>query len=800
MFKYPIGPPGILRCPHCNRKLGLFKKMERCAYSGEVICSKCIVGGRFSDSVFDKIPREYQQKFRFFNLLPFVSFIIAGLWLMQNAFWSNSGWKLDNLNTLLYQLLGMIGFLAAGITLIFVSFRLPPMGSWMFYRWINKPKNLEKVRKAVELKETGNYCPSSAMFRKRVEFFDYLKKSNFKIVFYVALISNSLILPLYFTIRTNMALAGTYLSAIAGINLIVAIVSMIMVAIVSSGYYCSKQASNRVQKRVVEILSGSYIILLPIYLFSQVIALLAQWEVLSDIKPEWGAPAILVATIALVIQPFVAIALNCFLLFKAKPDYDPSHNLMPAERKKVKKQMVKYFFKGFGLILLIGGVLLFLGLALIILIADVTMALCVLSSIYFLFGAVIPLTYFTLKLMKRGNNRFNQPFWTMAKVCVIIVGINLVPVIGTSTWTNWNVDRQFDQVFGPDWESQIPGDLADRMRDVKFSWFDAFYGFDVEVNAMYTIPYCQDSPRYVKLNNGTVLSNGSSKYTGILDTFVFDAYLPQWLDFNDSSMEKLPVIILFHGVGMDFGSGNANVTSQYLANQGYLVCDMMYGFVDWRKANTVSSFTNESGRPRRKGYDFPDTIQHVGNFTKFLKANEDYYHADMNNVFFSGRSFGGWMAAVCAYGYNSTYFGTNFSSNMKVSGCISYYGAHGILSGGSDNFLYSSGGASNIRGSSNPDDPDFNPDWIHYDPLQLVKSSVSGSTFLCPTISFQGTNDYLVIAGWTKMLDKALKANGHDSIAAYYPLGSHGFDAVHFSQYGQSIIYWFERFLALTTT
>ncbi|MBD3185903.1 prolyl oligopeptidase family serine peptidase, partial [Candidatus Bathyarchaeota archaeon] len=394
--------------------------------------------------------------------------------------------------------------------------------------------------------------------------------------------------------------------------------------------------------------------------------------------------------------------------------------------------------------------------------------------------------------------RYNQPYWTLARVSAVVIAINLIPLVGTYTWTNSTLEAQFSDVFGSNWRDTIPDDVASRMRSVRFSWLEAFHGFEVPSNAKFTIPYCEDHPRYVKLHNGTVLANGSSKYTNITDTFVFDAYLPQWLEFNGTSMEKLPVIIFFHGIGMDFGSENVNITSQYLANQGYLVCDMMYGFVDWRKSQDETTFQNRSGRARRNGYDFPDTIHHIGNFTKFLEANADEYHADLDNIYFSGRSFGGWMAAVCAYGYNTTFFGTNFSSGITVRGCLPYYGAHGIPMAGSGNLVFGSDGAVNIRGSSNPDDPDFNAEWIYFDPLQLANSSISGISQLCPTMCIHGTNDYLVVAGWSKMLDSALKENDHDSITAFYPLGSHGFDAIHFSQYGQSILYYFERFLAVT--
>jgi acetyl esterase/lipase len=301
----------------------------------------------------------------------------------------------------------------------------------------------------------------------------------------------------------------------------------------------------------------------------------------------------------------------------------------------------------------------------------------------------------------------------------------------------------------------------------------------------------------VKYPNGTVASNGSAKFTQIVDTFVFDAYLPQWLGFGDGNPQRLPVIIFMHGIGMSFGTENANWTSQYFANQGYLVCDLEYGFVKQR--TYYDSGIANTSRDGRNGYDFPDTIYHVGNFTWFLNnsANAAYYHADLRSVYFAGRSFGGWMAPVCAYAYNMTSFMyQNFSSAMTVKGCIPYYGAHGVAAGGSDDIFFGADLAY-IRGSSHESDPDYNPMWKYMDPYWLADKAQNGGVNVCPTILLHGTNDY-VTAGWSRQLEEILEASGNVAIGAYYPLGAHAFEAIHFLQYGQSTIYYVERFLALT--
>ena len=85
----------------------------------------------------------------------------------------------------------------------------------------------------------------------------------------------------------------------------------------------------------------------------------------------------------------------------------------------------------------------------------------------------------------------------------------------------------------------------------------------------------------------------------------------------------------------------------------------------------------------------------------------------MNNVYFAGRSLGGFMASVCGWGYDLPFFGTNFSSQMNVRGIIPFYSSFGTIEVGSappTNEIFSGiveGVAPEMRGSSNPDDLDF---------------------------------------------------------------------------------------------
>ncbi len=792
MYKFPLNPSG--RCPHCGRKLGLTRRLEQCAFSGEVVCSKCIVGGRFSEKVWASIPREYQQKFRIFDALLFIAIMATGLILMGIAVSTNAGWDLGDAMEALVQLLLMLAPLVVGIILLFSSFRIPLLGSWLFYKWIENPAHKKEVEDGVAALAAGTYTPKSKPFTTRERAIAYLKRTRFGILHVVGIACNVAALPLYFIIRTSMAMSGTFLSMIAGVIIIVAMVSTFLSIIVASGYYCNKSAENQKQKKTIEILSWLYVIVMPLAFFLFPLALIAKTGYIDEIPGSVSAPFLFTSIAASLAQPVLGFLLNYLVYLKAKPDFERSGYGFPGKGRKV---TVKQFFSDFALFIFILVLVGVLFLALVLLVADFMYALAMLSSTAMLFGIAIPFVFMVLKLARRRPHRYNQPYWTFVKISIIVISINAVPALLTDTWTRSSMDAQFAESFGPDWQAKVPAGRAALMNEVPFSYFDALYGFDIPINVMFTLFYGTDSPRYVRYNhpNGTTeYTDGSYKVTSIVDTFVFDAYLPQGVDFGDNSSLELPVIVWFHGIGMNFGIGNMNYTSQYLANQGYLVCDLEYGFVKWRGNGSGIPETSRSGR---SGYDFPDTVQHIGMFTKFLEANSTYFHADMDNVYFGGRSFGAWMATVCAYGYNMSWMGTNFSATMTARGCLPLYGAHGIPGAGDSNMFFGAD-LPYIRGSSDSDDADYNPEWTWYDPIWLADKTKNGNANLCPTIMFHGTNDAYVVPGWSRQLHDMLRRSGYTSITGYYPLGAHGFDGMYWTQHAQNIHYYMERFIALT--
>jgi acetyl esterase/lipase len=728
-----------------------------------------------------------------------MSVIIYGL--VMTTWPSFTGWNtLDPMYVLVSAGITIGRWLLAGILAI-IALKMPHLGTWMFYAWISKPENLKKVETAIDVKEKGEYQSTDPIYSVKSKLLDSLKKSEFRFMYFAAIILNPLMVIFYFILTSNYKLGGSYFSAFAGVVFAITIIINLLMITVTAAFYCRKDPENLKNRILNELISWIYMLLLPIVFVSFIVGWVMYYDLIGDLPMELAPILITSHKVLYVIQSAIAVCLAVVLL-KQKPNFDWKKNNDNAP--KIKNPILQKLYKlsKFLIIMaIIGGIVIIYILAIELIMVDFAMAFCVIS--YYLVTLYLLAIFSALKLVTRKPKRhfrYKTRYWTLVKVSAIILIINFLPTIGTVTYTNNDLEKQFDAKFGKDWESKIPeADLA-RMNQVQYSMFDAYFGTEVPINAIYENVYMQDHPRFVKNRTGDIVSNGSSKFTNVTHNMIYDAYLPASeefdVTFNDSKDVKFPVIIYLHGVGMDRGTGNANWTSQYLANLGYLVCDMSYGFTGW------SNYPYTGGKER--GYDFPDTVKQIGYFTKFLENHSEELHADISKIYVGGRSFGGWMALNVAWLANTTFAGGNYSANAVVKGVFPYYGAQDLPGLGSELFELGGSigimdvGAPYIRGSSNPEEPDYNPEWIWYDPMRMAKNDLSPAGSLPPCFAFQGTHDYLVPQGGSIRLGEVCEENGHLFIGGFYTFGSHGFDALHWSAYGQSILYYMPRFIALT--
>jgi len=799
LAKYP-------RCPHCGKKIGFFNRIEYCAYSGELLCNKCIVSGRFSDSVVQKIPAEFREKFRVLNILLWAIVVTIGFLCIQSGWYRFGGWNLYSLNALFNGVLYIFKMIFIGIIILIISTRLPHLGTWMFYWWASKPKNKEKMKTAVKLMEEGRYESSDKLYKIKIKIIEYLKNTNAKIIQLTSIILSIVMIPLFFIMININSLSGTVFSSLIGVIWILTIIFDFILIAIGSGFYCRKTVENDKNRKIIELFEWLYIILLPILYFSFILGKLYELNAFEEILDEladinFGPMMPLYQTI-FIIQRVIILLLGLFLIKKGKPIWEIAQN-KKIKTKRTAKEFLTLIYKTIIRLIFVILLIIIVGFCIFELIVDPAMAFGIISPTYIQFGIFIPIIFTVLKMIPKRPRKYTQFYWTCMKLSLIVIGIASTPAILTPTWANNSIEQQFITAFGPNWESKIPDSLKTKFRQTPYSAFENFFGFNIPYDgkALFDVVYMEDSPRYVyKIENNTriIVSNGTSKYTEIKRAFTFDIYLPPNEEFGIGS-NKYPVIIFCHGIGMSKGIGNANFSiSRYFANQGYVVIDMEYGRTGW---------VQNSSNPGMGGYDFPDTIRQVANATHFLYNNRDYFHVDLNNTYFAGRSFGGWMATVLSYGYNLTFFGTNFTSHMIVRGCIPFYGAHGILDAGelmTMDFLGPKGldlidtDAPYVRGSPNPADDNFNPEWIFYNPYKMINPSINGGSKVCPTLMIHGTQDPLVPPGWDIRLKSELEKNGNIGILALYPLGSHATDVMHWSHYGQSVLYYMERFIALT--
>jgi acetyl esterase/lipase len=760
------------------------------------------VADRFSASVADQIPPEYHEKFRFFNHL--VWGIIASLLitLVASAWWGFVGWQAPDLLEIISSAgIAAIKWVIALFLLLFAT-KLPRLGTWLFYWWIRNPINRQRMEADIKKYQVDRYESSDPWYNKKIHFFTAIKRTQLKPLWIFIIAGNNGMVLFFFIIRSQYNFAGSIFSAVVGILFVIVQIANLLAIWAGSAFYCKKTMSNRKQRQIVELLSWGYMLFLPITFVMFIIGNLITYELMKGVPQSAAPPYFLFYQILYVITASIMIGLGLFLM-KKTPNFEWRKNEedAPAIQNATLESVMKILRILFVLVF-IGAYIGILFISMELIMADFAMAICVVS--YYLVVIYSFILFALLKLIPKRpliplfRNRLN--YTTLIKVSAVILVINFLPLVGTTTITNPSLENQFTEVFGPTWREEIRDHPTyPYMHQVSFSWFDAYFGYNMPVNAKYEQVYMQSHPRYVRdRSTRDILSNGSAPYENITHNLIFDAYLParpefKGITFGDGRPEKFPVVIYLHGIGMDRGSGNANWTTQYFANLGYAAFDMSYGFTGW------ADYPYTGGKER--GYDFVDTILQIAQFTKYLEANADYYHVDLSNTYIAGRSFGGWMALCVGYLANTTYAGGNYSSQVKIRGVFPYYPASDIPGFGSDLFQLAIEAemvdTPYIRGSSNPTALDFNPDWLYYDPLWMAENIAPGG--LPVTFGIQGTHDYLVPAGATRRLESALKENGHKVIAGFYPFGSHGFDAIHWSPYGQSILYYMERMMALNS-
>jgi acetyl esterase/lipase len=770
-------------CPNCENQFSRFNSEKTCPICGEIFCEKCLVQNRLCANCNSIIPREFQQKFRVWNIFPQMILFIIAIILLSYAFLIVPDWYLLKGEEIFGEAIPSFILIGIALILIFVSICMEylQLGNIKFDKWIKIPSNLEQITQALEALEQGRYTARSSIFEKKEKFLNFVNEHQKETLFIPALLLN-LGFGAFYMMRNNMGFEN--LSVFAGIIAALAIFYDFLLLILA--------ISNRIYNPKLWI---KLILLVTVLVYAGFAYVFAVTGGILEGDASFKALLLGIHDISTLVLFGLWILYSIKLIingnYKNIRNSDIETINLASDQNGLQK-MILFFNHIFrNVVIFILFIFLIIGMAygLLIIIGD-----------YFLFGTYfslqltlglfIPICIVLCKLLndrqraakKHSKYKNNPSFWIVLKISLFIVSANLVTTVSTPAYTNIDTEKQFSKVFGENWESKIPSELASRMRPYKYSFFDNNFGWNISVNALYNVRYMSDSPSCPDKNKSSV------------HDFYFDAYLPEWLDYGvdapTGTKNLLPVIIMMHGEVEDNGPWNANMTSQYLANQGYLVCDMNYGYI-----------TGSLHGDNNNGYLLRQVVEQIGTFTKVLEQNKSYFHANLSNTYFSGRHLGGALSLICGYGYNSTALNGIFSSNMVVRGVIPYYPITNF--GESNDFFYGDvkedqsheSGCPYFNSSSDESDPNYDPNWQYLNPIDIVNSSTSK---FAPTWMVCGSHDLLIPYKNLETYTTLMETKNQDVVLSYYHLGSDGFDGNHITPWGQSIVYYYERFLALT--
>ncbi len=797
------------KCTSCNRRIGILDRPERCCLCDKAICSSCIVNERFCETCAEKVPKYYRERYISLNWFSVLFWLAIGFSLMGMAWWLYPGWILEGILPNVIGLIFPLTVLFVGLIITLLAPLVPKLGTWRFYHDMQNDEFRDRLIEEMEGRppeEKFNF--SRHLFNFKEKIIDWHKRTKFKSVYVMGLLLNILVfggLIAYF--NAEEIVSDSYASNFVGYVFLFSVFINYLTIFLASAFYSKKAKSNLWNRLAIEFLSWSYACIFPLGFIGLVFGIVIQFQYLPAIATDVGL-ALIEGSQALFRTSILLISLlQLFLLFK-KPDFDWRKNNEGKSNFSVKflqnmYSKIRWLIAGFFVLMVIIAYL----LSVLVIIMDpfyiFNITGYVMNFVYliFIFGALKLVRY---KHWVKGKIRISND--VIAKFGAAILILNIIPTVATIQGTNSDLNNQFSQIFGEDWENKIE-QSGIPTRQLPYASWDAYFGYTrVPSNAYYGIIYTTDHPRYViDPNSGALITNGSIKNTNITHEFKFDLYLPagrenQYFPVNltlgDGNSKKYPLILMIHGLGTDRGTMNANVTSQILANLGYAVCDISYGDIGAYNASETNSTLE-------KGYDVPDVIFQIVRFLQFIENNSDYYHVDVSKTAVVGRSWGGFLSLILAYGYRHPFFAGNFSSTINITSVVAFYSASKVM--GIGDRIFEIGDLIELvskktpifRGSSDNQSADYNPQWTYFDPLTLSTKQF-GVSNLPNTLLFHGTHDMIVPPAWSRDFEAHLKAQNRVVIAGYYPFGCHGFDGLPWSHYGQSSLYYMTRFIQLS--
>lgn len=362
----------------------------------------------------------------------------------------------------------------------------------------------------------------------------------------------------------------------------------------------------------------------------------------------------------------------------------------------------------------------------------------------------------TIILLSLMRNSFNPKISRAVTLLgLIISGICIAPLISVD-FSISSAELNFTEAFGDDWRSQIELDAEKYFLQTQFSVPKYFLGFH---------PIESELERHVLFYNGS----GSEFEEDENLTLYFDVYLPP------DGIENLPLkgvtLIRIHGGGFqlaDKGPLNIIPVNKHFARLGVVVFDIQYGLREI-EGGEEATFT-----PRYVvgNFTFDDMVRHIGIFTKYLGIHADEYGANLDSVFFSGGSAGGFLAGAAGFAISSGNYTDLFGDSLTVAGLVLLYPA----------FI-----ADDIESIASRSDDEF------LDP-ELFINELSP-----PCLIYQGLLDGLVEPHVSASIKTTYESfdNSSDCGVIYFPFAAHMSDMYFTDQFSQIFLYYTERFMYL---
>ncbi len=352
-----------------------------------------------------------------------------------------------------------------------------------------------------------------------------------------------------------------------------------------------------------------------------------------------------------------------------------------------------------------------------------------------------------IKLFRR--KAYPYLFYPALILGLIVSTISLLPISSTPFVVRDaqnSFDEAFDPAFGGDWKARITPEIEEYFLENPYYFMQYLLGVPPkECIIIKNVPFFYGSQSSFEVDQNISL--------------FFDVYLP--LNSGVGLPGENSTLIRIHGGGLtmgDKGISNMMQMNKYFAAQGYIVFDIQYGIIDTGSSDFITP------EYRKGNFTKEDIVRHVGNFTYFLADHADDYGANLDSVFISGGSAGGYLASAAALMTSNGTYSNIFSPDLTIKGLIPYYPANRI---------------------SVEDDPFANPGIL-----------VDENSPAC--LIYQGAQDGLVHPEVSiDLYDRYIESGNTNCSLIIMPFAGHASDVYFTGNYNQIFLYFIERFMYL---